>query len=143
MNQEEINKLLELYEQGLSSSEEESILREKLGHDRNESFPWFTYLNNKKIKTPKDIEAQVWKSIQVHEKRKSRFGVKVLSIAASIALLISVLWITDSFNSREMSYEEKAAVLEEALTMITSAEKGLVVEEIIYEDETIVIYTEK
>jgi hypothetical protein len=143
MNQEEINNLLEIYEQGLSSSEEENILREKLGEDRKGSHPWFSYLNNKRINTPKHIEAQVWKSIQAHEKGKSRLGIKFISIAASIALLFSVLWITDPFKPREMSYEEKVAVLEEVQLMISASQKAELNNIIIYEDETIVIYTEK
>ncbi len=141
MNQEEIKKLLELYEQGLTSSEQEAMLTEHLAKD--EEHLWFKFLKHRKKQKPKNIENQIWTAIQNEEKQKSRFILRALSVAASAAIIISVLWITDPLKPREMSYEEKVAVLEEVQLMISASQKAELNNIIIYEDETIIIYTEK
>jgi hypothetical protein len=65
-----------------------------------------------------------------------------ISAAASLALLISLVFISPSLrNQKEMTYEEKAAKLEEALSLI-SENNEQADRKIIYEDEIIVIYTE-
>ena len=143
MNQEEINNLLDLYEQGLTSSEQEAMLTDHLAKAKDEEHLWFKFLKYRKKQKPRDIENQIWSSIQKEEKKKSRIILRAISVAASVALIISILWVSNPFKPKEMSYEEKAAVLKEALAMISSAEKTETNQDIIYEDETIIIYTER
>lgn len=143
MNQEETNKLLKLYEQGRTSSEQESDLLKILGESKAEKNLWFNFLRKQKKNTPKNLEEQIWSAIQLREKKKSRYIIRAISIAASIALLISVLWITNPLKPKEMSYEEKAAVLKEALAMISLTDEAENNKEIIYEDDLLIIYSEK
>ncbi len=144
MNKEEIKKLLELYEQGLSSSEEEATLIKNLGESKNKTHPWFNYLNKKRVKTPENMEDQIWKNIQDKEKNKSRIALRILSVAASVTLLFSILWIsTDVFEPKMMSFEEKVMLLKEARAMISADEESTTSREILYEDELLIIYAEK
>ncbi len=143
MNQEENKRLLKLYEQGLTSSEEEAILIKTFGNSKDEEHVWFKFLKNHKRKTPTNLESHIWTNIQRKDSKKPKMVLRALAVAASITLILSILWIPNPLKSREMSYEEKAAALKEALIMISSAEKAETEQEIIYEDETIIIYTEK
>ncbi len=143
MNQEENKRLLKLYEQGLTSSEEEAALIKTLGDSKNDKHIWFKFLKNHKNTTPANLESLIWSNIHSKEKKYPKIILRALAVAASVALIITILWFPDPLKSREMSYEEKAAVLKEALIMIYTAEKTKPDQEIIYEDETIIIYTEK
>lgn len=143
MNQEEIKKLLELYEQGLTSSEQEAILRKHLGRKEDQNHLWFKYLHHHKIYKPDHFENQIWSAIQAKEQKKTRFILRTLTIAASAALIITILWLPLPFlKHNAMSDEEKSAILKEVLIMFSSAEKQTIVKEILYEDESIIIYTQ-
>jgi hypothetical protein len=89
------------------------------------------------------LESLIWSNIHSKEKKYPKIILRALAAAASVALIITILWFPNPLKSREMSYEDKAAVLKEALSMISTAEKAKPDQEIIYEDETIIIYTEK
>lgn len=143
MNQEELNRLLKLYEQGLTSAEEESVLLKTLGDSKDKKHLWFKFLKNYKKSIPTNLENQIWSNIQRKEKKKPKMMLRVLALAASITLVLTILWIPNPLKSREMSDAEKAAVLKEALTMISSAEERITEQEIIYEDDLLIIYTEK
>ncbi len=138
MNREQTDKLLEKYEQGLTSVEEEKQL---FAHPEDSGIDhqvWFQYVNHQKKEVPNDLEDTVWSSIQT---RKKKWLIRTISMAASVALLVSLFLTTNPWQKKEMSYEEKAALLEEALAMC--AEKKQTIErEILYEDELLIIYTQ-
>lgn len=138
MNMEQVDKLLEKYEQGMTSSEEEAYLIKQLG----DSELWFQYIKKQKKIAPKYIENEIWSVIQSDKRRKSRTLFKVISVAASVLLLISILWITNPLHQNKMSYQEKIATLNEALTMISNSEINSPEKEILYEDDIIIIYKE-
>ena len=143
MNQEETNKLFELYEQGLTSSKQEADLLETFGDSKNDNHLWFKFLKNHKKNSPENLESHIWSTIQSIEKKKSKFILRVASIAASITLIFSIIFIANPKKPIEMSYEEKAAVLKEALAMFPSIEEPETSQEILYEDDLIIIYSEK
>ena len=143
MNKEKLNEQLELYEQGQTSLKEEAELLDNLGDSGSKKFVWFRFLKQRKETIPSDLEKQVWDKIQSGEKNKSNKLLRILAVAASIALIVSVLSIPNPFKGREMSHDEKAAVLKEAFNMISSAKQPQGNQEIIYEDDILIIYTEK
>ncbi len=142
MNREQVDELLNKYEQGLTSQEEMDFLLEQFENSRSGPGVWFNYLRLQKKKAPENLHKQVWSAIQTQEKKKNRKIALFISAAASLAILISFIFISPSLrNQKEMSYEEKAAKLEEALSLL-SENNEQANREIIYEDEIIVIYTE-
>jgi len=142
MNREQVDELLKKYDEGLASQEEMDLLMEQFEDSRNGPGAWFNYLRLQKKKAPENLHNQVWSAIQSQEKKKNRKIIWIFSAAACLALLISIIFISPSLRSqKEMSYEEKAAKLEEALSLI-SENKKQAPRKIIYEDEIIVIYTE-
>ncbi len=142
MNREQVDELLEKYEQGLASQEEMDLLMEQFEDSWTGPGVWFNYLRLQKKKAPENLNYQVWSAIQSQEKKKNRKITLFISAAASLAILISLIFISPSLrNQKEMTYEEKAAKLEEALSLI-SENNEQADRKIIYEDEIIVIYTE-
>ncbi len=142
MNKEQVNKLLKKYEQGLTNSEEEASLVEQLGNSRSESHAWFQYIKKHKKQAPANLENDIWDVIQSERKGKIRKLFRIASIAATVVLFISILWITKAQQENEMSYDDKVATLNEALSMISHTDWNLVSQNILYEDEMIIIYTE-
>ena len=136
MNQEQKKKLLEAYELGETSSHDESSLMESAGETVYE--PWFAFKKQHTSQIPEDLEDQVWDNIQLNERKKRVKIYGSLLAAASVCILISLF----IFNKPqpEMSLAEKTAVLKEALAMSPSA---VTQQEVIYEDDIIIIYTEK
>lgn len=142
MNREQVDELLEKYEQGLASQEEMDLLMEQFEDSRSGPGVWFNFLRLQKKKAPENLNHQVWSTIQSQEKNKNRKITLFISAAASLAILISLIFISPSLrNQKEMTYEEKAAKLEEALSLI-SENNEQADRKIIYEDEIILIYTE-
>tara|TARA_B100000683_G_C12240012_1_gene452827 strand:+ start:194 stop:541 length:348 start_codon:yes stop_codon:yes gene_type:complete len=100
--------------------------------------PWFAFKKQQTPNIPVDLEDQVWENIQINERRKRIKIYGSFLAAASVCLLISLF----IFNKpqAEMSLAEKTAVLKEALAMSPSVATQ---QEVIYEDNIIIIYTEK
>ena len=142
MNREQVDELLNKYEQGLASQEEMDLLMEQFEDSRSGPGVWFNYLRLQKRKAPENLHNQVWSAIQSQEKKKKQKTLLFISAAASLAILISIIFISPSLrNQKEMTYEEKAAKLEEAQSLL-SEHNGQTDRKIIYEDEIILIYTE-
>jgi hypothetical protein len=141
MNKERLNKLLELYEGGFTTSEEEKELLTHFNNSRFDNDPWFEFLAKEKKSTPDELEDEIWSHI-VKEKRKKRtlfYGTG--SIAASI-LLVVALFVTNPFSSKQMNEEDKLAALQEAYAMLDEVGINSSEKEIIYEDDILVLYTE-
>ncbi len=141
MNKENIDKQLELYYKGLTSSKEEIELLKQLDNSKKETNIWFNYIRHDKKVAPKNLESTIWASIQKRENRKRRILLRIGSVAASIILAVSVFLTVETWPQKEMSYAEKAAVLEEALAMISETQETAILGEILYEDEILIIYT--
>lgn len=142
MNMEQRERLHQLYEEGLTSLEEERMLREKSSINGNGSNPWFEYIRRKRKTVPPDIEKQVWEKVEAARKKNRRIFSAAITAAASL-LIITLITTTLLTGGKEMNRKEITAALEEALSMIPSKSPGNTGEEIIYEDESIIIYIEE
>ncbi len=139
MKEHNLNKIFEKYKKGNSSLDEENILFEN-ANNLNTSFKaWSNFARNNKIETPKDFNDTIWESFEnkINNKHKSRFKIVIMSAAASILLIIA--FFIGNTTKKELSYDQKAALLNEALSMFSDNKQNN--ENIIYENETIVIYT--
>ena len=142
MNKEQVDKLLKLFEQGLTSTEEEDVLLEHFSDSRTGDKVLFNYIMHQKKMVPDNLENQIWSSIQSGEKKKKRFMLRMTLAAASVILVISYLLIFVPGHQEEMTYREKVAILEEAQSMISGATENTTKREIIYEDDVLIIYTD-
>lgn len=141
MKKEYIDKQLEIYEQGLSSADEERELISLLGDSDKGSNYWFKYIKQHKRIAPVNLESDIWSAIQSKEQRKRRTLFKIGSVAASVILAVSLFFTFDILRPEEMSYEEKEVALKEAMALFSETQEKPVLEEILYEDEIIIIYT--
>jgi len=142
MNREQVDKLLELYKQGLTSSEQEDALISELGDSREGQEIWFSYIKKHQRTAPESLENQILSLIQSEDKRKKRLTIFWTLAAASVSLVIVLSLIFTPWQQKEMSYEEKAAILEEAILLASGADDAPSEREILYEDEIICIYKE-
>lgn len=139
MKKTEVEKLLKSYELGQTSSKEEAYLQAQLSNSESEYGRWFSFIRSNKISIPESLEKDIWNTLQ--SKKKKRVLYRAIAAAASVALLISLFLIPNSIPPQEMSYEEKVAILEEALAM-TSPKVVEIQQKVLYEDDIIIIYTE-
>lgn len=131
-NKEElINKYLEA-ESNLN--EEQDIFNTETA---NSDFdPWFKFVKKSRIEAPENLNNSVWDAIQSKRKRTQQVIYGIVTVAASVALIVSL-----SVNSPKQSDQEKEALLKEALSMFHDEVPKAEVQNIIYEDDLIVIYT--
>ncbi len=136
-------ELFKKYEEGLTSLEEEAVLFDELGQHNK----WFQMLQQHKKSSPGGLENEIWNKIKNKIKSKIRYIRRIGSIAATFILLISLGIIFMPWNkksisnqNREMTYEEKTAVLKEALAMFPPSETKIPQKDILYEDENLIIY---
>jgi len=99
---------------------------------------WSRFVQNKKVKAPSDLKASIWSKIQAKKRRKQRFMMGMSGIAASITILLVLFF--NGVEDNGMPYEEKEAMLKEALSMFGDEPNEKNKQTIIYEDEMIVIY---
>lgn len=137
MNKGRIEDLIDKYEQGESTLAEEQIIFDNADSLADKSQAWFKFIQLNKKKAPKGLQDSIWESI--HRKRiiGNRLRVGMLSAAATILLLLSIM--TKPFGNIQ-SYKKKEALLNEALSMFEdkSTKPELIS---IYEDDMIIIYT--
>lgn len=138
MNEKGIEKLTKEYEAGASTLNEEQFLFDNAENSHSISEVWSTFVKRNRIEAPEGFNDKLWNSFQRRTVRKHRFKISVISVAASIILIIA-LSIGD-FGQKELSYKEKEALLNEALDMFVEPEHEVTQERILYEDETIIIY---
>lgn len=139
MNLEQDDKLLQKYKEGASSIEEEYHLREIFSQSSEKSSAWFKFVSNARRKVPTGIEDIVLNSIETHRKRYKRTLYSIISAAAIVIILVvSVLF--SPFQTKEMSYAEKLAVLVEVNNMFESEMVDDKEKDILYEDETIILF---
>ncbi|MBN2237492.1 MAG: hypothetical protein JW729_08020, partial [Bacteroidales bacterium] len=90
---------------------------------------------------PANLESRVWDSIQAKQNGRRRILLSAISVAASILIAVLLFVYSSRPIAGEMSYQEKEAGLKEALALTDNTENLQYGIEIIYEDESIVIYT--
>ena len=107
--------------------------------DPNSEFgKWSKFVKQNQNEIPADLNDSLKVLIKERNKRKQRFMVQVTSIAASIALLVTIYTYTN--NRGNNSYLEKEAKLNEAISMFSTEDSTPKAREVIYEDEMVIIY---
>jgi len=140
MKENNLNKLIEKYHDGNISLEEEAELNNLLKNSDNEEEKedWLSFARQNKIETPVDFNTKMWETFekkQHFKSNKTRF--RVLSAVATIALLIAIGFALPKTN--ELSYSEKENLLLEAQAMFKETSENEAT--ILFEDETIIVYT--
>ncbi len=140
MNKAKIEKLTEKYEAGASTLSEEKFLLDNAENLKTTIRPWFKFIKLNKKEAPLNFNESLWESIQTRRIKKRRFTIGIMSMAASIIILVSVFTYNDGY--KKLSYQEKKALLSEALDMFEDPPPRLpLVQNIIYEDDIIIVYT--
>lgn len=132
----DIEKLIEKYKAGETSLEEEQFLMENVSDFATDVSAWLRYANQSKKQSSPDLKNNIWTSIN---KKILRFRMGLFAAAASIFLV--AIFSISNMKEKEMAYEEKAAVLKEAMAMLSDVETLPAAENIIYEDDLVIIYT--
>lgn len=133
MKESDIDRLIAKYKEGKTTLEQEQYLRE----NSPELEAWASYIDNNRIVTPEDLNKTLWESFETKKSNKTKLVTIFTAIAASLLLLLTLnggVW-----GSQELSFEEKQALLEEAINMFPT--QGVDQQDIIYENEMIIVYT--
>lgn len=137
MNKGRFNELIEKYEQGESTMQEEQIIVDNAESFPNEYKAWFKFIQRNKKKAPRGLQDSVWESIHKKKILNLQLKVGILSAAASILVLLSIA-IYKPFGNIQ-SYNKKEALLKEALEMFENKNTKSELKPI-YEDDIIIIY---
>lgn len=140
MKEERIKNLIEKYKSGESSLKENEFLFDNVDESNPEMKSLSSFIYQHKKSAPNNFNDKLWESF---EKRNIKFNrnkkIKVLSIAASVILLVT-LYI-NTIQQNKLSNNEKQALLNEAKNMFTESKKPEIVHHIILESDLIVVYT--
>ncbi|MEE4116073.1 MAG: hypothetical protein V2I37_07890 [Marinilabiliaceae bacterium] len=99
------------------------------------------FLDKHRIIPPDDLEKDVLSAIRKKQKYRIGLVASILTIAAVLLLMVTTTLIKPS-QTKEMEYIEKVALLLEARAMLsTDKEDANSESEILYEDESIIIYS--
>lgn len=139
MKEEPIKSLIEKYEAGTSTLEEEQFLFENADNSEATLQTWATFVTHNKIAVPDNLNTTLWDSFQKKKKKIRSIKIGVMSAAASVLLLISLFIYKP--EQKKLSYHEKEILLNEALNMITDTTPIESKQRIIYEDDLITIYS--
>ncbi|PQV50360.1 hypothetical protein CLV33_102221 [Jejuia pallidilutea] len=139
MKEETIKTLMEKYEAGNSTLEEEQILFKNSNTSTPKLKALGAFKKAHKKAPPKDFNDRLWTSFEGKTSRKRRFSVVMLSAAASVVVLIMIAIY--SLQPKTLSYAEKQALLDEALSMFPETEQIQRAQHILYEDDLVIVYT--
>lgn len=139
MKEHKIDKLIEKYESGSSTLNEELLLFE---NGNNAGLPieaWSAFVKSNKRKMRDNLNDRLWVSFQKRNRFKRTLNIGIVSAAASVLLIFALYFAGPGKNS--LSYSEKEALLNQALGMFPEKEQLPVEENIIYENDMVIIYT--
>ena len=139
MKEKNINKLTEKYEVGASTLQEEQFLFDNAENSESGIEAWSTFVKRNKKEAPENFNDKLWNSFQNRINKQRRFKIRIISAAASVLLIIALS--IGSLIQKELSNNKKEALLNQALSMFADSEQEITMENIIYEDEIIIIYT--
>lgn len=134
-----IEKLVEKYESGESTTKEEKYLTEHIDEASPEIKSWFQFIKQHKTNAPDDLNEKLWEKFESKTNTNRKLVITVLSMAASVVLVVSLFFFNTQNN--ELSYEEKEMILKQAIEMTHDNEQDIANQDIIYEDQYIIIYT--
>ncbi|MEQ8546808.1 MAG: hypothetical protein RIC03_02805 [Cyclobacteriaceae bacterium] len=142
MSEKKSEELIAKYLAGETTLEEEEILFSG-NTQQTEMKHWFGYLHEKRAKAPAHLKDNLLAAIEAQKLKKlkkRRFLVSISSLAASIVIIVAVS--IGYSSSQQKSYEEKEALLKEALSMFPAEHEPPTAQRILYEDDMVIIYTE-
>ncbi len=139
MKEDKFDKLFKKYQEGKTTLKEENILFNKEQNSSPSLQAWFVYAKNNRIKMPKNLNDTLWDSFKIKLRSRRKFTFAIMSAAATIILFIT--FFIGYTNHNKLNYNEKKALLNQALNMFPDEKKTEFQHEIIYESNLIVIYT--
>ena len=131
--------LLDKYESGQSSISEEDYLHEHMSKTDPVLKPWSQFVKSHKTHASAEFNEQLWEKFDEKTRSTRKLWISVLSVAASV-LLVLTLYLSYSDQPQKLSYEEKAKFLEETKAMLSDQKNSIFEQNILYEDDTIIIY---
>lgn len=141
MNTKKPDNLHKLYLDANTSLEEEDKLINSASRQESESNPWFRFLKKQKVSSPAGLEEKVLARIEAIETRGIKYLNRYISAAAAVLIIVASTFLIVPGKSSGMDYGEKLSALVEAYNMMPQQESAdSEGEEILYEDETIIIY---
>ncbi len=139
MKEDKIKKLTKKYKEGQSDLNEEQVLFNNAERLDSSLEIWSTFVKNNKIETPSNFNDELWESFQSKTNKKRKIFVSVVSVAASIILLISLFTLRS--EQQKQNYYEKEALLHLAQNMVSNSATFEVQQHTIYENDMVIIYT--
>ena len=100
---------------------------------------YLEHFESLKIHSPEGLEEAVISHIEKRDKARSKY-IGLVSAAAALVLLLTTTLLFLPGRSTEMDYGEKLITLVEAYKLFPVNEITIEEEEVLYEDETIIIY---
>ena len=139
MKEESIKKLKEKYYTGSTSLKEEKQLIQESSKEDSITGKIALFLENQKNEAPKGFNENLWESFEEKIIEKKRPVLWIWSAAASVVIVLFFYF----FNLHQSNVEEirKQALLEEAKSMFTEQEEPIKTDKILFEDETLIVYT--
>lgn len=139
MKKDSIKNIIEKYNTGNSTLEEEQFLFEATEISEPKFKALGAFVNAHKQTAPKGFNATQWEAFEKKTSKNRRFRIGMLAAAASIALLIMLT--INNLKPKELSYAEKKALLDEVLSMFPETEQIQTAQDIVYEDDLVIVYT--
>ena len=137
MSEDNIKNIIKKYISGKSTLDEEKILFENADENNTSIKTISNFVHHNKIETPNNLNEKLWNSFDKKTKRKKKLGVKLFSVAASIALIMT-LYINHQNKLKEI---KKEALLNEAKRMFQNVTKNNSIHRILLDDDLVVVYT--
>ncbi|PQB03160.1 hypothetical protein BST83_17745 [Polaribacter filamentus] len=139
MKEETIKNLIEKYKKGETSLSEEKELFNSVNETRSEIANLSQFIKNNQIKTPENLNEELWESFDEKSVKNNKFRIGIYSAAASILLIFSLyFW---NFEPNKMTYNEKLALLNEAKSMFADESLKEINHTIILETDLVIVYT--
>lgn len=141
MKDSNTERLVKKYKEGQSTLNEEQLLFKNTENLEPSIDAWSSFVKNNKKETPKEFNADLWKSFQKRTNKKRKLFVGILSAAASVVVLMALF--LGNPKQDQLNYVEKEAMLSLAKKMVSNSNASEAEERIIYENDIVIIYTSK
>lgn len=140
MKEEHIKKLTELFKKGETSLKEEADFYKNIEGKGEIYSDLANYVNQEKVVVPENLNEKLWADFEKKISEKKSPKIWKWSIAASILLVIG-FYISSAYQQQKE--REKQSLLEEARAMFAESKTIEKQNSILYEDETLILYTKK
>ncbi len=135
------DELVEKYLAAATTLEEEETLFD--GENQQPGLAeWATYRKQKRKRAPSNLPDTIWSAIQRRRRNRRRILIGVPAAASIAFIVVSLILSSGPLPQDEgpITYDEKEALLKEALSMFPDEKPTTAEENIIYEDDLVIIY---